>query len=98
MLAYYARRENMHFAVVNRAWTTSKIHARLSIITTFVLRINVIVLITVVLTSPSHMRERAIRCTKSVLGLWLRLLHMMNVRFSLLNMVHRILGVTLPNF
>jgi hypothetical protein len=28
----------------------------------------------------------------------LRLLHMMNVRFSLLNMVHRILGVTLPNF
>ena len=29
---------------------------------------------------------------------WLRLLHMMNVRFSLLNMVHRILGVTLPNF
>ena len=29
---------------------------------------------------------------------YLRLLHMMNVRFSLLNMVHRILGVTLPNF
>jgi hypothetical protein len=28
----------------------------------------------------------------------LRLLHMMNVHFSLLNMVHRILGVTLPNF
>jgi hypothetical protein len=28
----------------------------------------------------------------------LRLLHMMNVRFSLLNMAQRILGVTLPNF
>ena len=27
----------------------------------------------------------------------LRLLHMMNVRFSLLNMAQRILGVTLPN-
>jgi hypothetical protein len=31
-------------------------------------------------------------------GLCLRLLHMMNVRFSLLNMAQRILGVTLPNF
>jgi hypothetical protein len=28
----------------------------------------------------------------------LRLLHMMNVRFGLLNMAQRILGVTLPNF
>ena len=28
----------------------------------------------------------------------LRLLHMMNVSFSLLNMAQRILGVTLPNF
>jgi hypothetical protein len=28
----------------------------------------------------------------------LRLLHMMNVRFCLLNMAQRILGVTLPNF
>jgi hypothetical protein len=28
----------------------------------------------------------------------LRLLHMMNVRFSLLNMAQRIFGVTLPNF
>jgi hypothetical protein len=28
----------------------------------------------------------------------LRFLHMMNVRFSLLNMAQRILGVTLPNF
>jgi hypothetical protein len=28
----------------------------------------------------------------------LRLLHMMNVRFSLLDMAQRILGVTLPNF
>jgi hypothetical protein len=26
------------------------------------------------------------------------LIHMMNVRFSLLNMAQRILGVTLPNF
>jgi hypothetical protein len=24
MLAYFTRRENMHFAVVNRAWTTSE--------------------------------------------------------------------------
>jgi hypothetical protein len=31
-------------------------------------------------------------------GKYLRLLHMMNVRFSLLNMAQRILGVTLPNF
>jgi hypothetical protein len=29
---------------------------------------------------------------------FLRLLHMMNVRFSLLNMAQLILGVTLPNF
>jgi hypothetical protein len=28
----------------------------------------------------------------------LRLLHTMNVRFSLLDIVQRILGVTLPNF
>jgi hypothetical protein len=30
--------------------------------------------------------------------IYLRLLHMMNVRFSLLNMAQRILGVTLPIF
>ena len=30
--------------------------------------------------------------------IYLRLLHTMNVRFSLLNMAQRILGVTLPNF
>jgi hypothetical protein len=31
-------------------------------------------------------------------GCDLRLLHMMNVRFSLLDIAQRILGVTLPNF
>ena len=32
MLAYYTRRKNMHFTVVNRAWTTSIIPARLLIL------------------------------------------------------------------
>jgi hypothetical protein len=36
--------------------------------------------------------------SQSIFLLSLRLLHMMNVRFSLLNMAQRILGVTLPNF
>jgi hypothetical protein len=34
----------------------------------------------------------------SKLQLSLRLLHTMNVRFSLLDIAQRILGVTLPNF
>ena len=34
----------------------------------------------------------------TIVILLLRLLHTMNVRFSLLDMAQRILGVTLPNF
>ena len=37
-------------------------------------------------------------CGCSLKKLCLRLLHTMNVRFSLLDIAQRILGVTLPNF
>jgi hypothetical protein len=37
-------------------------------------------------------------CCKPIRKPLLRLLHMMNLRFSLLNMAQRILGVTLSNF
>jgi hypothetical protein len=52
ILVYHTRRENINFAVVNRAWTTSKTPAKLLIIPAFLLcyRINVIALIAVVLT------------------------------------------------
>ena len=43
MLAYYTRRENMHFAVINRAWT---IHF---ILCYYCYRINVVVLIVSIL-------------------------------------------------
>jgi hypothetical protein len=42
--------------------------------------------------------ENMKRCLHAPMTAELRLLHMMNVRFSLLNMAQRILGVTLPNF
>ena len=60
MLAFYTRRESMHFAVVNRAWTTSKTPARLLIIHLFctIGLINVIVLIAVVQTSPGMPEPR----------------------------------------
>ena len=47
----------MHFAVVNRAWTTSETPDILLIIHFFVLRINDIVLIAIVLMLPSYMRK-----------------------------------------
>jgi DMSO/TMAO reductase YedYZ heme-binding membrane subunit len=60
MLAYYTRRENIHFAVVNRAWTASKTPVTLLIIHFFctIGLINVIVLIAVVLTSPGMPEPR----------------------------------------
>jgi hypothetical protein len=45
----------------------------------------------------SQLQVRMISTPHSLTYL-LKLLHMMNVRFSLLNMAQRILGVTLPNF
>jgi hypothetical protein len=47
--------------------------------------------LTVLKTQSDKFNEYIVTCK-------LRLLHMMNVRFSLLNMAQRILGVTLPNF
>ena len=60
MLAYYTRRENMHFAVVNKAWTTSKTPVTLLIIHFFctIGLINDIVLIAVVQTSPGMPEPR----------------------------------------
>ena len=46
---------------------------------------------------PSQNQSRIVM-SKIVYNLNLRLLHTMNVRFSLLNIAQRILGVTLPNF
>ena len=61
MLAYYTRRENLHFVVVHRAWTTSETPARLSIIrfccAIGLMSLYIDVLIAVVLTSPSYVRE-----------------------------------------
>ena len=39
-----------------------------------------------------------IKHKKKIFNFFLRLLHTMNVRFSLLDIAQRILGVTLPNF
>jgi hypothetical protein len=46
---------------------------------------------------PPHIREASVTVGQFK-SYMLRLLHMMNMRFSLLNMAQRILGVTLPNF
>jgi hypothetical protein len=55
MLAYYTRRENMLFAVGNRARTTSKTPARLLIIN-FFSAVGLMSLY-IKLTSPSYMRK-----------------------------------------